>query len=112
MKFTLITVATEETSYYKVLKETAKIHGYELITLGLGKPWKGLTMKYQLMVEYLDTRTIDPNSEEIIVFLDGYDTFVLNEAKLLQSRYESFEKPLCYWCTMESLNTVINYLIS
>ena len=37
MKFTLITVATEEVGYYKVLKETAKIHGYELVTLGLGK---------------------------------------------------------------------------
>ena len=95
MKFTLITVATKEVSYYKVLKETAKIHGYELVTLGLGKPWTGLTMKYQLMVEYLDTRTIDSNSEEeILVFLDGYDTFILNDAKLLQSRYESFEKPL------------------
>jgi hypothetical protein len=97
MKFTLITVATEETGYYEVLKETAKTHDYELITLGLGEPWTGYTMKYQLMKDYLDRRTIDPTSEEeIIVFLDGYDTFVLNDVKLLQSRYESFEKPLVF----------------
>ena len=38
MKFTLITVATEETSYYKVLKETAKYT--DAINNGLGKPWK------------------------------------------------------------------------
>ena len=97
MKFTLITVATEEVGYYKVLKETAKINGYELITLGLGKLWTGYTMKYRLMKDYLDTRAIDPSSEEeILVFLDGYDTFVLNDAKLLQSRYESFGKPLVF----------------
>lgn len=97
MKFTLITVATEEIGYYKVLKETAKQHGYELVTLGLGKSWTGYTMKYRLMADYLDTRTIDPNSEEeILVFLDGYDTFVLNNAKLLQERYESFNAPLVF----------------
>ena len=97
MKFTLITVATEEVGYYKVLKETVKMHGYELVTLGLGKPWTGYTMKYRLMADYLDTRTIDPNmEEEILVFLDGYDTFVLNDAKLLQERYESFGAPLVF----------------
>lgn len=97
MKFTLITVATEEIGYYKVLRETAKIHGYELVTLGLGKRWTGYTMKYRLMADYLDTRIIDPNSEEeILVFLDGYDTFILNDAKLLQTRYESFDKPLVF----------------
>ena len=95
MKLTLITVATEKNGYYNVLMKTAKKHGYEIKTLGFGQSWGGYTTKYKLMKEYLDGITMtDENKEDIIVFLDGYDTFILNNMKLLLERYKSFKKPL------------------
>ena len=36
----LITVATKKEGYYHILQESAKKHGYELITLGMGKKWE------------------------------------------------------------------------
>ena len=37
----IITVATSIDGYYNILVESAKKHGYELITLGMDEKWTG-----------------------------------------------------------------------
>lgn len=91
----LITVATQKEGYYNVLVESAKKHGYELITLGMGQKWGGYTMKYKLMIDYLETLKDD---NELVIFIDGYDTFVLQDKEILMKRYKTFNKPLVIGC--------------
>mgnify|MGYP003994562153 CR=1 FL=1 len=93
----IITVATEIHGYYNILLESAEKYQYELITLGMGEEWDGYTMKYKLMNDYLNSLPDDDSTNnEIIIFLDGYDTFILNEHELLLERYETFGKPLVF----------------
>ena len=50
-----ISVATSENvGYYKLLKQSCAKHNIEFIPLGLNQPWKGLHMKFELWIDYLN----------------------------------------------------------
>ena len=57
-KVTILTVATHEEGYYKLLKKSAANNGFNLITLAFGQKWEGFSMKYRLYKKYLRNRYI------------------------------------------------------
>jgi len=93
----LITFATDIDGSYQILQESATNNDFELETLGMGVKWEGFTMRYRYMKEYLDAIPEDKESQnQLIVFIDGYDTFVLNNKETLLNRYYSFNRPIVY----------------
>ena len=78
----VLTVATEKRGYFYALEESCRRHGYDLVVLGLGQEWKGFSMKFQLIVDYL--KNTDPN--ETIVVVDGYDTIMLQPSSILRQK--------------------------
>jgi hypothetical protein len=91
----LLTFATDPNGYYNILLQSAQKNGYEVKTLGMGQKWGGLMTKYQYTNDYIQSLPESQN-DDVIVFLDGYDTFVLQEKDNLMDRYNSFGKPLVF----------------
>ena len=85
----LCTVATDESKSYK-LTHSANHFGNQVINLGEGVKWEGGSMKGQggghkinLVKEYIK----DKEDSDIIVFLDGYDTFLSFSLTEIIARY-------------------------
>ena len=89
----LVCVATESSVYYEILKESAKRHNYELITLGWDQQWNGLIWKHTLYKQYLDTLE---NEEEVVILSDGYDVICLRDSKCMLEYYLKFNKPIVF----------------
>ena len=93
--FHILTVATDESKAPKLLNSS-----YEVLNLGKDVEWKGGTMqgpgggqKINLIKEQLEHY----NDNDIIMFLDGYDTFITSTSKqeILQ-RYFSFRSEIVF----------------
>lgn len=101
----LLCVATESSSYYEILVESCKKYNYELITLGWGQKWQGLTWKHQLYSEYLNTLS---NDNEIVILSDGYDVICLRDSKDTKDIFLSFKKNIVFG-NQTSLATKIGF---
>ena len=88
----LIVVATHVDGYYKILEESAKKNGFELITLGMGQKWQGFSMKPRLLKDYI--QNIDPN--EIIVHCDAFDVIINGTANQLINRFNQIGHNIVY----------------
>jgi len=80
----LVTVATHDSGYYQALYQSAKNNGFDLVTLGLGKPWNGFMMKIKEVLEYVKKLQKD----EVVSYVDAYDCLVLGTAQELKSKYD------------------------
>ncbi len=85
MKF--VTVATHNDGYLKWLKESCKRYSANLIILGFGEKWQGYNWKFIKMKEFLEQE----NPDEIILFLDAYDTLLLNSPEELETTYKQIK---------------------
>ena len=90
MSINIITVATNNEGYYPILQESAKKNNFKLITLGFGKKWEGFVWKFNKMKEYLQKL----NDNDIVIFVDAYDVFVVNKIDELIDRFKSFNTPI------------------
>jgi len=81
----LVTVATHSERYYPYLKLSAKRYGHDLVVLGWGEKWQGLTWKFLLIKEYL--KTLKP--DEIFCFIDAYDVLVLEDPKTIEAKFKA-----------------------
>ena len=88
----ILTVGTHNKGYYDILQESCKRNDLELINLGWGKEWKGFTMRYDLMDEYLDKQ----DDNEIIMFIDAYDVFLLEGEKEILKKFHSYKKNIVF----------------
>ena len=84
----ILTVGTHNKGYYEILQGSCKRNNLELINLGWGKEWKGFTMRYDLMDEYLDKQ----DDNEIIMFIDAYDVFLLEGEKEILKKFYFIRK--------------------
>lgn len=76
----IVTVATESKYYFPFLVQSCRRYGKELEVLGYGQKWEGFSMKFKLMIEYLETL----DDDDIVCFIDGHDVICtrnLNELK-------------------------------
>ncbi|SOV22670.1 procollagen lysine 5-dioxygenase, putative [Plasmodium sp. DRC-Itaito] len=82
-KLHVLTFATHEQGYFKTLKESCKILNIDLKVLGMGIKWKGFIEKLIKVKEYLKLC----NDKDIILFVDGFDTFFVQPANVIIERY-------------------------
>ena len=88
----VLTVATDETKAHKLFSSAKKFDA-NIINLGKGVKWEGGTMegqggghKINLVKEYIK----DKADHDVILFLDGYDTFLTDHTDEIISRYIQF----------------------
>ena len=81
-KLHVVVVATELKYELKLLHATATALGWPLSILGLGKPWRGLGSKVQLLDEFLSDTSgnVKDASKELVLFVDAYDVLLLESA--------------------------------
>ena len=78
----LITYATHSGGTFDQLMQS----GYHIEVLGWGTKWEGFMDKFNGVLEYLKTQSED----EIIVFMDGFDSLVNKSIETLEQDFKSF----------------------
>lgn len=86
----VITVATHSEGNYENLIHNN--HNIDVKTLGFGQKWKGLIMKYELVYQYIQNKKDD----DIIIFLDGFDTVICNNYSSVIKYFTSQDKKVIY----------------
>lgn len=85
----LVTVATHSERYLPVLDKQAKDKDMSLVKLGVGKKYIGHFMKDLEMIDYLKQPSVE--DDDIVVFVDGFDTLLLGDKKEIINKFKSFE---------------------
>lgn len=102
VNFKIVTVATEPEKMW-ALEQSAKKYGVEVHNLGKDHPWRdpmdGLAgmPKIQLVNEYLATLQDD----DVVLFMDGYDTFFADDPKVVFERYLQFGADIVFGAESE-----------
>jgi hypothetical protein len=81
----IITYATHTERYLTTLKESCP----DLVVLGYGKKWKGLGDKVLATLEFCRQ-----HPDDIICFIDGFDSVVLSSKDEILQKYKSLQTPL------------------
>lgn len=89
-KIHFATVATQSEGYLPVLEQQLTEKNLKLNKLAMGKKWKGHMMKDLEMIDYL--KTVD--DEDIVVFLDGFDTLMLSSREEILEKFKSFNSKM------------------
>jgi GR25 family glycosyltransferase involved in LPS biosynthesis len=92
----LLTVGTEENDCVKRYRQSCNRFGYNPIILGLNEEWNGGNMangpggghKINFIKDYLST--IDPSTNQLIVFTDSYDVIANNHVSELIYKYKKY----------------------
>ena len=79
----LVTYATHSEGSFEELLNS----GYPIEVLGWGTKWNGFMDKFQGVKSYLDTLEDD----EIVVFLDGFDSMINKDLSDLTNRFASLD---------------------
>jgi hypothetical protein len=89
-KIHIVTVATKSKGYLPVLDQQVKENGLILTKLAQDKEYKGHYMKDLEMMDYL--RNVPKN--DIVIFLDGFDTLMLAEPEEVIRKFKNFDTKL------------------
>jgi hypothetical protein len=84
--FYIITYATHSSSYFEILKQSCP----DIIVLGWGTKWTGFGDKIKATVEFCKTKKPD----DIVCFVDGFDSIILSSKEEILEKYKSFNIPL------------------
>ena len=85
-----ITVATHSERYLPVLEKQLEDKGKKLNKLGFGKKYSGHFMKDLETIEFLK----DKNPDDLVIFLDGFDSLSLSSEEEIIEKFKSFNKKL------------------
>lgn len=103
----IVTVATEKNvGYLPNLEKGCKQFNYPFHILGLGEKWTGLTMKFRLCREFLETQKDD----DIIIFVDGYDVLFFNDEELME-KFKSINSDIVFSRDYTSDNFFVRYYV-
>ena len=81
----VVTYATHsEGSFDEIVKNS---FGIEVVVLGWGTKWNGFMDKFNAMLKYLN----DLDDNELVVFVDGFDSYIVRSLDGLQETFESLE---------------------
>ena len=80
-----VTVATHSERYLPTLESQVTDKNHTLVKLGYGQKYQGHFMKDKLLLEY--TQNLD--KEEIVIFMDGFDTLFLGEPEELLKKFKN-----------------------
>jgi len=82
----LITYATHDSGYFKALKKSAKLNGFDLHILGFGNDWNGFADKFFHTKDYLEKLN---DKDEVVCFVDAFDVIVMGTSDELLEKYKS-----------------------
>ncbi len=66
---------------------------YPITVLGLHEPWHNLRQKFEVFHRYLSEHNLK-NSNEILLFVDGYDALFTPKDQDIIKKFKAFHKPL------------------
>lgn len=92
MSSTLVIYATHPEGYFDILMKRAKLLNYNIKILGWGEKWLGFYKRTLDLYKYFLSRPDD----EIIISIDGYDSFILDDIDTLIDKYYSFNSPIVW----------------
>ena len=85
MSVEVVTYANKSVGMFEELVNND--HNVKVKVLGMGNKWNGFLDKYKGVLEYMETKKDD----DIIVFLDGFDTKINKDISNVKSLFESYE---------------------
>lgn len=85
-----ITVATHSERYLPVLEKMVEDNGNKLNKLAFGEKYKGHFMKDLETIKFLKKIP----SEDIVIFVDGFDTIMFSKTDEIIDKFKSFNKKL------------------
>lgn len=100
----VVTVGTSNEGYYDLLVESCKKNHIQLKNLGYNKEWKGFTMRFDLLNEYL--LTLPDN--RVVMFIDAYDVIILKDSNTILKTFYEFQKDIVFG-NQTSFITEISY---
>ena len=86
----VITVATHSEGNYENLIHNK--HNVNIKVLGFGEKWRGLIMKYELVNKHIQ----DKEDDDIIIFIDGFDTVMCKDISSIVTHFTSQDKKVIY----------------
>lgn len=92
MSSTLVIYATHSEGYFDILMKQANLLNYNVQILGWGTKWLGFYKRTLDLYDYFLSRPDD----EIIISIDGYDSFILDDIDTLVEKYYSFNSPIVW----------------
>ena len=84
MPVEVVTYANKSSGMFEELINNE--HGVKVKVLGMGKKWNGFSDKFIGLLEYMETK----NDDDIIVFVDGFDTKINKDISNVKSLFESY----------------------
>ena len=97
----IVTYATHNERYFDILKKSCP----DLIILGYGKPWNGFSDKVNATLDFCKSK----NPDDIICFVDGFDSVILSSKEEILKKYMEFNVPLVFSKDCYTPNTIIKY---
>ena len=85
MSFEIVTYANKSEGMFEKLLNNE--FGVSIKVLGWNKKWEGYTDKVVGLLEFIETK----NDEDIIVFLDGFDTKINKNPENLISMFKKYD---------------------
>jgi hypothetical protein len=85
MSLEVVTYANKSSGMFEELINNE--HGVKVKVLGMGKKWNGYIDKSIGLLEYMETKKDD----DIIVFVDGFDTKIHKDISNVKSLFESYK---------------------
>ena len=106
-KIYVVTIATDVKGYLNVLKESCDINGFKFIHLGYKEKWGGFIWKFYKFNCFLNSSNF--NDDDIIVFVDGYDTICINNSEILLKKFLEYDTNILI-SQNEDVNFLTNYI--
>ena len=101
-KINIITVATDETKMWP-LSQSCDRHQINLVNLGKGDSWKSEMEGYDGLrkIELVKKLVKDLAKDEIVLFVDGYDTFFTEGYETVVQRFLDFDVDILFGAEQE-----------
>lgn len=94
-KLHLVTVATRERPELADLRVAAAELGLELVVLGMGGDFYGHGVKMDYVSKYIAS-DIGPSDDDFLMYIDGYDSMLLEPAKRILRTFLSMCAPIVF----------------
>lgn len=100
--FYIITYATHSERYFDILKNYP-----DIIILGWNTKWNGFYDKANAVIDFCKSK----NPDDIVCFIDGFDSIILTSPDKLLERYRSLNKELIFSKEANHFNVMHKYLL-
>jgi len=100
--FYIITYATHSERYFDILNKYP-----EIIVLGWNTKWNGFFDKANAVIDFCKSK----NQDDVVCFVDGFDSIILSSSTQLLETYKSLNKELVFSREASYFNVIHKYLL-